>query len=107
MDGMRRLASLCLAAGYSVSFLAVCLVACLSPATGQDHSCCTAGQGIRAMDTDCCSVVAGVNHGGTDVTPASPAAVAPAETAPPSVPVLLAWARSVRAAASPPLILRI
>ena len=108
MGGMRRLASLCLAAGYSVSFLAVCLAACLTGPMTQDHACCSGEQGIRAVETDCCFVVAGVSHGGSDMTPASPASAVSAETLPrPEVAALQACSWPVRAASSPPRILRI
>jgi hypothetical protein len=40
MVAMRRTSTLLLAAGYGLSFLAVCLVACLAAAPAPEHACC-------------------------------------------------------------------
>lgn len=99
---------LVLAAGYGVSFLAVCLIACLSAPMAAEHACCGGEPGIRAIDTECCSVVAGVSHGGSDVTSVPSATAHQAEARTTARPAVFASMRVVRAAAtSPPLILRI
>src|SRR6266481_6075489 len=72
MDAMRRAGILLIAMGYGLSFVAVCLAACLMGAAVADHGCCAGEDGIRAADGDCCSVMPGVSHGGTQVAATLP-----------------------------------
>jgi hypothetical protein len=67
---MRRVPTGLIAAGYALSFLVVCLGACLAPAAAGGHGCCQQGEGLSAPSADCCSVVPGV-------TQAAPAAAGP------------------------------
>jgi hypothetical protein len=102
---MRRLCIWALAVGYGVSFVAVCLAACLTgPAA--DHACCPTDDGLRAADKDCCSVTPGVSHGGA-ATPVVVSRLTAIPTLVVELPVAYADLAPVRAAASPPLILRI
>jgi hypothetical protein len=106
MDRVRRTGVLLLAIGYGLSFVAVCLAACLMGPAVADHGCCPGEDGIRAADRDCCSVTPGVSHGGAQVAATLPtlAVDSPFKVgAPPPV----APAVPVTVSTSPPLILRV
>jgi hypothetical protein len=104
---MRRIAILGLAASYGLSFVAVCLAACLmgSPA---GHACCAteSEQTVRAADSDCCSVTAGISCATVFVADAAPAVetVASSLDGPTTSSPVAPFAT---VAPSPPLILRI
>ena len=106
MDAVRRIGILVLALGYGLSFVAVCLAACLMGPAVSEHACCPSDDGIRTADRDCCSVTPGVSHGGAQIAatlprPAvdSPFKVAGPPPVSPAVPVTVS--------PSPPLILRV
>jgi len=102
---MRRLGTSCLALGYGLSFVVVCLAACLMGPASADHGCCPADDGIQASNHDCCSVTPGLSHGVVPVADAVPSIIAAvplateASTSVPAVPIAVT--------ASPPLVLRI
>jgi hypothetical protein len=106
MDEMRRAGILVLALGYGVSFVAVCLAACLMGPAVADHGCCPGDEGIRAADRDCCSVTPSVSHGGAQVAATLPTLVvdSPFKIA---LPPPVAPAVPVAVSSSPPLILRV
>jgi hypothetical protein len=106
MDEMRRAGVVLLAIGYGLSFVAVCLAACLMGPALADHACCPGEDGIRAADRDCCSVTPGVSHGGAQAVATLPplAVDSPVNVA---VPPPVAPAALVTVSTSPPLILRV
>jgi hypothetical protein len=106
MDEMRRIGILVLALGYGLSFVAVCLAACLMGPAIADHACCPGEDGIRAADRDCCSVTPGVSHDGAQVAATLPnlAGDAPFNVA---VPPHVAPVPLIAVSTSPPLILRV
>ena len=106
MDQMRRIGILVVALGFGLSFVAVCLAACLTGPAFADHGCCPGEDGMKAAEGDCCSVTPGVSHGGPQVAATLPAitAVAPSTTA---VPPLVAPAKPVAVSTSPPFVLRV
>jgi hypothetical protein len=106
MDEMRRIGILLVALGYGLSFVAVCLGACLMGPAVADHGCCPGEDGIRAADNDCCSVTPGVPHGGAQV--ANTVAVR-ADFAPLLVTLSapVAHPTPVATSTSPPLVLRV
>ena len=107
MEVMRRAGIVLLAVGYSLSFVAVCLAACLAGPAMAEHGCCPGDDGIRAADRDCCSVTPGVSHGGADVAVAVPQAV-PAPVFASAIQVMsAAMVPAVEGAPSPPLVLRV
>jgi hypothetical protein len=107
MCGMRRAGILLLAIGYGLSFVAVCLAACLMGPMVADHSCCAGDDGIRARDRDCCSVTPGVTHAGDNVATVLPT-VFLASVPPTAVTHPLAGDPiPVEFAPSPPLVLRV
>jgi hypothetical protein len=104
---MRRIAVLGLALSYGLSFVAVCLAACLM-GPSVDHRCCAteSEQTVCAVDSDCCSVTAGVSCAMVFVADAAPAV----ETMVPSSfdrTTSSPFASFVTLAPSPPLVLRI
>lgn len=103
---MRRFGALVLALGYGLSFVAVCLAACLTGPAMADHACCPSDDGIRAADRDCCSVTPGVSHGGAQVAATLPtfAGETPLNVAVPPQAVPTA---PVTVSSSPPRILRV
>lgn len=107
MDPMRRAAAFGLALGYSLSWVLVCLSACMAQPSPAEHACCEQEAGISAAKRDCCSTAPTVTPH-VPLVAAIPQAVA-AEIAPAlAVPrALLARVTAVRAAASPPLVLRV
>jgi hypothetical protein len=76
MASMRRMGVGLVAAGYSLSFLVVCLGACLAQARGGGHGCCPESEGMRAPTADCCLVVPGVSQAPAPVIAAPPAVFA-------------------------------
>jgi hypothetical protein len=106
MDEMRRIGILVLALGYGLSFVAVCLAACLMGPAIADHACCPGEDGIRAADRDCWSVTPGVSHGGAQVAATLPtlAGETPINRAVESQAVPAA---PVTVSTSPPRILRV
>jgi hypothetical protein len=85
---MRRAPVLLVAVGYTLSFLVVCLGACLAPAPAGQHGCCQDGEGWRAPASDCCSVMPGLPHAAAlalDAPPALAAAAGWTEAAPASL----------------------
>ena len=105
-EEMRRIGTLVVALGYGLSFVAVCLAACLMGPAVADHGCCPSDDGIRAADRDCCSVTPGVSHGGAHVADALPM-LATVSAVPVSIVPPIAPTTPVTIATSPPLILRV
>jgi hypothetical protein len=107
MNAMRRASILIVAVGYGLSFVAVCLAACLMGPMVADHACCAGEDGIRTSDQDCCAVTPGVAHAGASVAPVlPPALMAPAPALTP-IPAPDAAALRIDFASSPPLVLRV
>jgi hypothetical protein len=106
MDEMRRIGIFVVALGSGLSFVAVCLAACLMGPAVADHGCCSGEDGMKAAESDCCLVTPGVSHGGAQVAATLPAitAVAPSTIA---VPRLVAPAKPVAASTSPPFVIRV
>ena len=107
IEGMRRTSAFCLALGYALSWLVVCLSTCLMESPAAKHACCSQGPGIRAVQRDCCSSAPTARP---DSAPGISAPIASA--AAPLAVAVLAYAPAacvlpVRVAASPPLVLRI
>jgi hypothetical protein len=104
---MRRASAFGLALGYSLSWIMVCLSACMAQAAPSEHACCAQEEGMSAAKRDCCSTAPTVTSHApvvSDVPPAAAAEVARQRIAPHTA---LAPVRAVRAAASPPLVLRV
>lgn len=106
MDRMRRVVILAAALGYGLSFVAVCLAACLMGPTVSDHGCCPTDDGIRAADRDCCSVTPGVSHQAAQVSDAVPTVAAERSFAP-TLRLPVTVVAPVATSASPPLVLRV
>jgi len=106
MEEMRRIVILAVAMGHGLSFVAVCLAACLMGPMVADHACCAGDDGIRTSDQDCCSVTPGISHGGSAAAPAAPAIVDSTLFAA-DVLELVSVIRPVAASPSPPLVLRV
>ena len=106
MGEMRRTGILLVALGYGLSFVAVCLGACLMGPAVAEHGCCPAEDGIRAADRDCCSVTPAVSHGEARVadTVAVRADFAPIVV---TVSAPIAHPNPVAVSSSPPLVLRV
>jgi hypothetical protein len=107
MDPMRRASAFGLALGYSLSWILVCLSACMAQSESAEHACCAQEAGLSAAKRDCCSTAPTVTPHVplvADVPQATAADVAPELVVP---RMLLAPATAVRAAASPPLVLRV
>ena len=104
---MRRMGVGLVAAGYSLSFLVVCLGACLAQARGGGHGCCPESEGLRAPTADCCSVVPGVSQAPAPVIAAPPAVLASRATMPLAPARLSAPGLLVASTPSPPHVLRI
>jgi hypothetical protein len=107
MLAMRRTSILLLAAGYGLSFVAVCLGACLAAPPAAAHACCDGEDGFRAAARDCCVVTQGVSPAATHVVPATSVAFASPNYVAVFLPPVVANAGSATLAASPPLVLRI
>lgn len=107
MNSMRRASAFGLALGYSLSWVLVCLSACMALSASAEHACCARQEGISAAKRDCCSTAPTVTPQVSlvaDVPQATAAAVAPDLMAPRT---FLAPVTAVRAAASPPPVLRV
>lgn len=106
MGMVRRSSAVLVLLGYGLSFVAVCLGACLSPAAAQ-HACCAGEQGVTeaAPPRDCCTVVPGV-AGMVVGGPPAPVAFVLGAPAVATIPLVHAVATPA-VASSPPLILRI
>lgn len=107
MGGMRRAGILLVALGYGFSFVAACLAACLMGPMLADHSCCAGEDGIRAVDSDCCSVTPGVAHGARDAAIASPPLIGFTPHQGAFVQPVAVQPTAAEVAASPPLVLRV
>jgi hypothetical protein len=107
MVGMRRAGIFVVALGYGLSFVAVCLAACLMGPMVADHACCAGDDGIRASDGDCCSVTPGIAHAGVHVAISLPTAFVAAPLPGLVTRALVVGVTSVEFASSPPLILRV
>jgi hypothetical protein len=108
MNVMRRVGILLVVVGYGLSFVAVCLAACLAGPMASDHACCGGDAGIRPADRDCCSVTSAVAHAETQAPAAVPMVALPASFQLPVVPPSHLAATAARPfSASPPPILRI
>jgi hypothetical protein len=107
MVAMRRTSILLLAASCGLSFVVLCLGACLAAPAAAAHACCEQEDGFRAAARDCCVVTQGVSPAPTHVAPATSVVF----SLPVYVAVLLAPvvtnADPATLASSPPLILRI
>ena len=107
MEGMRRASAGFLALGYSLSWILVCLSACMAEPASTAHPCCAQEAGISAVQRDCCSTLPTVTPQ-TPLVADVPPAIASGAFAQPVVPrTLPAPVTAVRAAASPPLVLRV
>jgi hypothetical protein len=106
---MRRTAVLLAALGYGLSFLAVCLGACMGAAPATDHGCCTSDEeAFRAAGRDCCAVMPGLGeHSTVPAHHGAPPAAATTQPAPGGHTAALHFIASTVPAPSPPLILRI
>jgi len=104
---MRRTSILLLAAGYGLSFLAVCLGACLAAPPAAEHACCDAEAGFRGVARDCCAVTQGVSPATTHEAPATSVVFSLPNYVAVFLPPVVANAGPATLAASPPLVLRI
>jgi hypothetical protein len=107
MDPMRRASAFGLALGYSLSWVLVCLSACMAQPSPAEHACCAQEAGVSATKRDCCSTAPTVTPHVplvADMPQAAAADFVPQLIAPRT---LLAPVTAVRAAASPPLVLRV
>jgi len=107
METMRRTSILLLAAGYGLSFLVVCLAACLAAPPAAEHACCDGEEGFRAAVRDCCVVTQGVSPAPTHVAPATSVVCSFPNYISLFMPPVVANAVPVTPVASPPLILRV
>jgi hypothetical protein len=107
MVAMRRTSILLLAAGYSLSFVAVCLGACLAAPAAAEHACCNGEEGLRAAARDCCVMTQGVSPAPTHAAPATSVVLSFPDYIALFMPPVVANAVPVTPAASPPLILRV
>ncbi len=107
MVTMRRASIWLFAAGYALSFVAVCLGACLGAPAAAEHSCCDGEAGLHAAARDCCVVTQGVSPTVTQVAPAIPVLFALADYVAVLLPSVIPNAGPATLAASPPLVLRI
>jgi hypothetical protein len=107
MITMRRAGILIVAVGYGLSFVAVCLAACLMGPMVADHACCAGEDGIRTADRDCCSVTPGVAHAGANVTPVLPVTLVAPAPASAAIHAPAAAELRIEFASSPPLVLRV
>lgn len=104
---MRRASAFCLAVGYAISWLVVCLSTCMMAPTTEVHACCADEPGIRAVQRDCCSSDPTVQPDSVHAAEALPPTAASQLTLVVVVPLPRGMALPVRAAASPPLVLRV
>jgi len=107
MVAMRRTRILLLAAGYGLSFVIVCLGACLAATPAGEHACCEGDEGFRAAARDCCVVTQGVSPGLTHVAPAISVVLFLPDCVGAFLPPVVTYGGPATLAASPPLVLRI
>ena len=107
MVEMRRTSILLLAGGYGLSFVIVCLAACLAAPAAAEHACCDQEDGFRAAARDCCVVTQGVSPASTHVALAISVVFLLPDYVAVSLPPVVTYAGLGALAASPPLILRI
>jgi len=107
MVAVRRTSILLLAAGYGLSFVAVCLAACLAAPAAAEHACCDGDDGFRAAARDCCVVTQGVSPAATHVAPATSVVLSLPVYVAVLLPPVVTNAARAPLAASPPLVLRV
>jgi hypothetical protein len=107
MVTMRRTSVLLLAAGYGLSFVIVCLGACLTAAPAAEHACCDGEEGFRAAARDCCVVTQGVSPAPMHVAPGLSVVFSFPDYVAVFLPPIVKTAGPATLAASPPLVLRI
>jgi hypothetical protein len=107
MVAVRRTSILLLAAGYGLSFVIVCLGACLTAAPAAEHACCDGDEGFRAAARDCCVVTQGVSPAPTHVAPAISIVSSLPDYVAVFLPPVVSYAGQATLAASPPLVLRV
>jgi hypothetical protein len=107
MGEMRRAVILGVAVGYGLSFVAVCLAACLMGPMVADHACCAGDEGIRAADQDCCSVTPGLAHAGSGAAIVLPTTFVASPSVATVLQPLVGSVTAVEVASSPPLVLRV
>jgi hypothetical protein len=107
MDPMRRASAFGLALGYFLSWIMVCLSACMAPSASAEHACCAQETGINAVQRDCCSSAPTITPHAPLIAEVPQAAVGGEPTSLVVPRALLAPVTAVRAAASPPLVLRV
>ena len=107
MVAMRRISISLLAAGYALSFVAVCLGACLVAPAAAEHACCDGEAGLHAAARDCCVVTQGVSPTVAHVAPTIPVLLTLPDDIAVSLTSVIPNAGPVPLAASPPLVLRI
>ena len=107
MVAMRRTSILLLAAGYGLSFVVVCLSACLAAPAVAEHACCDGEDGFRAAARDCCVVTQGVSPATTHVAPATSLVFSLPLYVAAFLPPVVSYAGLATLAASPPLVLRV
>ena len=102
---VRRAGILALSAWCGLSFVAVCLAACLGPSASA-HACCEkqGGFSIAVAARDCCDVVPGQIQAPAVTTTAPVAILSPAAPEPLTVSVRTT---SPLVSASPPIVLRV
>jgi hypothetical protein len=107
MIAMRRTSILLLAAGYGLSFVIVCLAACLAAPAAAEHACCDQEDGFRAAARDCCVVTQGVSPAPTHVAPAISVVFFLPDYVAAFLQPVVSYAGPATLAASPPLVLRV
>ena len=107
MVAMRRTSILLLAAGYGLSFVIVCLGACLPAPAAAEHACCDGDEGFRAAARDCCVVTQGVSPNATHLAPAISVVFSLPDDVAVFLPPVVSYAGPATLAASPPLVLRV
>ena len=107
MVAVRRTSILLLAAGYGLSFVAVCLVACLAAPPAAEHACCDGEDGFRTAARDCCVLTQGVSPTPTRVAPVPLVVFFLPNYVAVFLPPVVTNAGPATLAASPPLVLRI
>ena len=107
MVGMRRTSILLLAAGYGLSFVIVCLGACLAAPAAAEHACCDQEDGFHAAARDCCVFTQGVSPASTHVAPAISVVFFLPDYAATFLPPVVSYVGPATLAASPPLVLRV
>jgi hypothetical protein len=107
MYPMRRASAFGLALGYSLSWILVCLSACMAASASAQHPCCAQEAGISAVQRDCCATSPTVTTQTPLVAHVPPSIATAAFSQPVVLRTLPAPVTPVRAAASPPLVLRV